>query len=241
MNRLLQFLDSGHQCIPVSLQFLTLYRNAFFLHVVQYQGKRHLHFFHETFHACCLQLVLQHLFTFPGDIGSVAGIFHGFPGILGKQCPEISLAEYFRSARNQDTQMLRSDSLHVIIILQRVQQICCDQYVKIALCTASVQIIILALHVKGGDLYILLSGKFLQCFRDLSSIVPALRYFRKQAQLPFRFLFMRQGVKYRLLIGHRQRHPQQFFFFRSSIHWLRDQPQSNFRLLLRFFQVFQIF
>ena len=37
VNGLFQFLNAGHQCIPISLQFLPLYSHTFFLHVIQYQ------------------------------------------------------------------------------------------------------------------------------------------------------------------------------------------------------------
>ena len=82
MNGLLQFLDPCYQCITVRFQFLSLHCDTLFLHVVQHQRKGHLHLFQETLHACCLQLVLQNLFALTGDIGSVAGIFHGFPWLL---------------------------------------------------------------------------------------------------------------------------------------------------------------
>ena len=71
MNALLQFLDPGHQSIPVMLKFLPAHRHALPLHLMKHQGKGHLHLFHKLPHPCLGQLLPDHLPGLQGGIGLI--------------------------------------------------------------------------------------------------------------------------------------------------------------------------
>ena len=117
MNALLQFLNPGHQSISITPKFLPAHCHALLLHLVEHQRQRHLHLVHQLPHTGLCQLPLYNLSGLQSHICLVLVKDCQLLQVFRRGLRQVLFSKALLIARNRQFQMLRGNSLSVVIAL----------------------------------------------------------------------------------------------------------------------------